>query len=88
MSNLIRCQSGHMFSGRRDGMVCPYCNFETTTKEKKETGQTEIEVEEALFLQEEHPVCGWIVCIEGLRRGKKEEEKGNGSVSGNSINGG
>ena len=73
---------------RRYGMVCPYCNFETTTKEKKETGQTEIEVEEALFLQEEHPVCGWIVCIEGLRRGKKEEEKGNGSVSGNSINGG
>ena len=77
MSNLIRCQSGHMFSGRRYGMVCPYCNFETTTKEKKETGQTEIEVEEALFLQEEHPVCGWIVwCGKkwNVRRRKKRRE--------------
>ena len=70
MSNLIRCQNGHMFSSRRYGTICPYCNIETATKEKKETGQTEIEVEEALFLQEEHPVCGWIVCITGARKGK------------------
>lgn len=70
MSNLIRCQNGHMFSARRYGTVCPYCNIETATKEKKETGQTEVEVEEALFLKEEDPVCGWIVCVEGTRRGK------------------
>lgn len=70
MSNLIRCQNGHMFSARRYGTVCPYCNIETATKEKKETGQTEVEVEEALFLREEDPVCGWIVCVEGPRRGK------------------
>lgn len=70
MSNLIRCQNGHMFSSRRYGTVCPYCNIETATREKQETGKTEIEVEEALFLQEENPVCGWIVCVEGPRRGK------------------
>ena len=70
MSNLIRCQNGHMFSSRRYGTICPYCNIETATREKKETGQTEIMVEEALFLNEEHPVCGWIVCIAGPRRGK------------------
>lgn len=71
MSNLIRCQNGHMFSARRYGTVCPYCNIETATREKKETGQTEIEVEEALFLQEESPVCGWIVCVAGPRKGKE-----------------
>ncbi len=70
MSNLIRCQNGHMFSSRRYGTVCPYCNIETATREKQETGKTEIEVEEALFLQEENPVCGWLVCVEGPRRGK------------------
>ena len=70
MSNLIRCQNGHMFSSRRYGTICPYCNIETATREKKETGQTEIMVEESLFLNEEHPVCGWIVCIAGPRRGK------------------
>ena len=70
MSNLIRCQNGHMFSSRRYGTICPYCTIETATREKKETGQTEIMVEESLFLNEEHPVCGWIVCIAGPRRGK------------------
>ncbi len=70
MSNLIRCQNGHMFSGRRYGTICPYCNIETATREKKETGQTEIMAEESLFLQEERPVCGWIVCVEGPRKGK------------------
>jgi len=70
MGNLIRCQNGHMFSARRYGTICPYCNIETATREKKETGQTEISVEEALFLQEEKPVCGWLVCVEGPRRGK------------------
>lgn len=52
MSNLIRCQNGHMFSSRRYGTICPYCNMETATREKKDTGQTEVEVEEALFQQE------------------------------------
>ena len=70
MSNLIRCQNGHMFSSRRYGTICPYCNIETATREKKETGQTEVMVEQSLFLEEEHPVCGWIVCIAGPRRGK------------------
>ena len=70
MSNLIRCQNGHMFSGRRYGTICPYCNIETATREKKETGGSEISAEEALFLKEEHPVCGWIVCVAGARKGK------------------
>lgn len=70
MSNLIRCQNGHMFSSRRYGTICPYCNIETAAREKKETGESEISAEEALFLTEEHPVCGWIVCVAGPRRGK------------------
>lgn len=70
MSNLTRCQNGHMFSIRRYGTICPYCNVETATREKKETGQTDTQLEESLFLQEEQPVCGWIVCVAGPRRGK------------------
>ena len=50
MSNLIRCQNGHMFSSRRYGTICPYCNIETATREKKDTGQTDTQIEEALFL--------------------------------------
>ena len=69
-SNLIRCQNGHMFSKRRYGTVCPYCNIETATKEKQETGRTEVEIEEDLFREDVKPVCGWIVCIDGPRQGK------------------
>lgn len=70
MSNLIRCQNGHMFSARRYGSVCPYCNVETATKEKQETGKSVEDIEELLFTQEIQPVCGWIVCISGARQGK------------------
>lgn len=68
--NLIRCQNGHLFSARRYGTVCPYCNIETATTEKRETGKTEEELEEILFLEETAPVCGWLVCISGARQGK------------------
>ena len=36
-SNLIHCPNGHVFSKKRYGTVCPYCNIETATKEKRET---------------------------------------------------
>ena len=67
---LIRCQNGHLFSGRRYGTICPYCNIETATREKKETEKTQEDIEEILFLEEERPVCGWIVCVSGPRKGK------------------
>ncbi|WP_331678036.1 hypothetical protein [uncultured Tyzzerella sp.] len=41
MSNLIRCQNGHLFLGIRYGTICSYCNIETNTKEKQETKQTD-----------------------------------------------
>lgn len=70
MGNLIHCQNGHLFSGRRYGTVCPYCNIETATKEKEDTGLSDSALEEQLFLMEQEPVCGWLVCISGVRQGK------------------
>ncbi len=76
MGNLIRCQNGHLFSARRYGTVCPYCNIETATKEKQEVGNHgEEELEHLLLAQEISPVCGWIVCISGARQGKGYEIK-------------
>lgn len=72
-SNLIRCQNGHLFSARRYGTVCPFCNIETATKEKKELRAASADgeaLEELLLAQEEIPVCGWLVCISGPRQGK------------------
>ena len=69
-SNLIRCVNGHLFSKKRYGTVCPYCNVETESKEKQEVGKTEVDLEEELFREEVKPVCGWLVCISGPRQGK------------------
>jgi len=55
--NLIRCQNGHLFSSRRYGTVCPYCNIETATKEKKSVEKSQEEIEDILFLEEENPDC-------------------------------
>lgn len=69
-SNIIHCANGHAFSQRRYGTVCPYCNMETATVEKEETGLSESDIEEKLFREQIKPVCGWIVCVEGPRKGK------------------
>jgi len=59
-----------MFSKKRYGTVCPYCNIETGTRESKEAGRSEIDIEEELFRENIKPVCGWLVCISGPRQGK------------------
>jgi hypothetical protein len=67
---LIRCPNGHMFSERRYGTICPYCNIDTSTKERPEPVQEKFELEANLLYQEIEPVCGWLVCIDGTRVGK------------------
>ena len=68
---LIRCQNGHMFSERRYGTICPYCNIDTAKKETKPEGfKEDLDIETNLLYQEVDPVCGWLVCIEGTRVGK------------------
>ncbi|GAB6088121.1 FHA domain-containing protein [Alkaliphilus crotonatoxidans] len=68
--SLIRCQNGHMFSERRYGTICPYCNIETAVKEPPQLPPKALDVEEELLKEIIPPVCGWIVCIEGSRVGK------------------
>ena len=70
MSNLQRCGNGHMFSTRRHGTVCPYCNMETATQERRETGIADTDVDALLTYADAEPVCGWLVCVEGARQGK------------------
>lgn len=69
-TNIIHCTNGHAFSKKRYGTICPYCNIETNTKEKSETGLSDTEIEEKLFRESIKPVCGWLVCIEGARQGR------------------
>lgn len=67
--SLVRCPNGHMFSARRYGTICPYCNMETAKKEMIKPPQ-DFDPTLEILEEEIHPVCGWLVCIEGSRVGK------------------
>ena len=68
--SLVRCPNGHMFSARRYGTICPYCNMETKPKEKVEKAPKDFDPEMELLEDEIEPVCGWLVCVEGARQGR------------------
>lgn len=70
MSNLIRCKNGHMFSKRRYGNICPYCNMDMSERKQIEESFDDIELEESLQNVKIKPVCAWLVCVKGARYGK------------------
>ena len=69
--SLSRCLNGHMFSSRRHGNTCPYCNVvvEQSSRNASPIAQSEDEIEKTMpYLGETEgiePVTGWLVCIEG-----------------------
>ena len=67
MANIMYCPYGHVFSKTRNGTICPTCGFDLDTPEKV---YVNLRKECGLSLKEERPVCGWLVCIEGARKGK------------------
>lgn len=74
MGGLIRCQSGHIFSSRRHGNVCPYCNITVRDQDKMkaagENGDFDQDLEYIGELEVVDPVTGWLVCIEGPQMGR------------------
>ena len=67
--SLMRCPNGHMFSTRKYGTICPYCNMEAAAKEDPKAPEG-FEPPMELLEEEVPPVCGWLVCIEGPRMGR------------------
>lgn len=74
--SLTRCANGHMFSSRRHGSVCPYCNV-VVEQFSKPNSQPTMGVEEddktmPYFGEVEgiDPVTGWLICIEGPQMGR------------------
>lgn len=75
--SLTRCLNGHMFSTRKHGNTCPYCN---TVLEQPSRGETrrppvaaETDDKTMPYLGETtgiQPVTGWLVCVEGPQMGQ------------------
>lgn len=64
---LIRCKNGHLFSEKKHGYICPYCN----TAVNKNSNQEEDPLgrySDVVYLNDLEvlkPVTGWLVCLEG-----------------------
>ena len=67
----IRCKNGHLFSEKKHGNVCPYCNIamnQERTKGEDPLGQySETYLDE---LEDTKRLVGWLVCVAGLSKGK------------------
>ena len=73
--SLMRCPEGHLFSPRRYGNICPYCNKTVVlTKEKSIADDPEGNYDSSTpylgDLEVIDPVTGWLVCIEGASKGR------------------
>ncbi|GEN36401.1 FHA domain-containing protein [Aneurinibacillus danicus] len=74
--SLARCANGHMFSTRKHGSTCPYCNIvvEPVLKNENRKVMAMDEDEKTMpYLGEVEgiePVTGWLVCIEGPQIGQ------------------
>ena len=58
---LIRCPNGHMFSERRYGTICPYCNVDT--KKMQENNNTEKQVQDEKSFISRSGACMWLACL-------------------------
>ncbi|MFM9276561.1 FHA domain-containing protein [Paenibacillus jiagnxiensis] len=74
--SLTRCPNGHMFSTRKHGYTCPYCNSAVHSEAPagRQNVQQQGEDDKTMpYLGETtgiHPVTGWLVCIEGAQVGQ------------------
>ncbi|MBD8498807.1 FHA domain-containing protein [Paenibacillus arenosi] len=73
--SLRRCANGHMFSTRKHGSICPYCNVavEPEAESRKVPAKVEEDDRTLPYLGETDgvsPVTGWLVCIEGPQQGQ------------------
>ncbi|WP_058486180.1 FHA domain-containing protein [Defluviitalea phaphyphila] len=73
--SLTRCPEGHLFSSRRYGNICPYCNKSVVLSDKNyEAEDTQGNYNENVpylgDLEVMEPVTGWLVCIDGPSKGR------------------
>ncbi len=73
--SLARCSNGHMYSSRKHGNTCPYCNATSEQGQKKSVSNTNDDDGKTRPIWDDEfdgiePVVGWLVCIEGTQRGQ------------------
>ena len=66
---LNRCKNGHLYSEKKNGKICPFCNLSA----EQDNTLTEDALGQDAYLDDleaENPVVGWLVCTKGAAKGK------------------
>lgn len=69
---LIRCKNGHLFSEKKHGNICPYCNV-TVNKNGSYEEDPQGKYSSIVYLNDLEvlkPVMGWLVCVQGPSLGR------------------
>lgn len=69
---LNRCKNGHLFSEKKHGKICPYCNI-SLEQDRQGTGEDPLGLYSDTYLDElddKKRVVGWLVCVVGASKGK------------------
>lgn len=69
---LIRCKNGHLFSEKKHGNICPYCNV-TVNKNGSYEEDPQGKYSDIVYLNDLEvlkPVMGWLVCLKGSSCGR------------------
>ena len=69
-TNYAQCPVGHLFDVRTNGRKCPYCGRIVGQRSSKTVDVNVEAVEESLLYVPVEPVCGWLACIDGARKGQ------------------
>ncbi|MBQ2746009.1 MAG: FHA domain-containing protein [Lachnospiraceae bacterium] len=90
---LNRCKNGHMYSARKYGDTCPYCNTEMDRGAMTNTAARYFvdDPDKTMPLMDVStggvdPVTGWLVCIEGPQYGKDFKIKAGKNFMGRADN--
>ena len=70
--SLIRCKNGHLFSEKKHGSICPYCNV-VVNKNSNAVEDPQGKYSDIVYLNDLEvlkPVTGWLVCLEGPSHGR------------------
>lgn len=68
---MLRCPIGHVWDPREHGRMCPICSFVVSGSNASEALPRAVEeLETELLYEHIEPVCGWLACIDGARRGQ------------------
>ena len=69
-TNYAQCSIGHIFDVRQHGKKCPYCGKIVGNREDEVPRADTESVEDYLLYVPIEPVCGWLACIDGPRKGQ------------------